>query len=904
MNAKKNPSQGKVEILAVENSPTQAEKLKYFLEREGFRITVAEDGNQALALLGELRPTLVISDIIMPGMNGYELCKRIKSDEINGDIPVILLTSLTSSEDVLEGLACGADNFITKPYSEEYLLSIISRILASGKIRKSERMRIGVEVVIGGKRRFITADQQQMLSLLLSTYEAAVHRNTELIQTQDHLRSLNERLEDIVQERTTQLSKEILERKSAEERERHLNIVLRSIRAVNQLITKEKDIDRLIQECCEVLVTYQGFKHAWIILMDEACKPIRSVEFGIGEPFMRLKELFEKGDIPICVQRALSEPGLIIIEDIATDCSDCPISPFYQGQNPVSTRLEYKGKVYGILAASLPPVYAQEKEEHKLFKEMGGDIAFALYNIEQEEKHVEDERKIFEQEERFRAIFEGVAEGILITETQTMKIKYNNPAMCQMLGYTEDELKHMTVKDIHPPEVLDRVISEFEIYERENKPMFQEHIPCLRKDGTIIYTDIITTPRIIIDGRHHSSTFFLDITEREKAEDDKKKMEAQSLQSQKLEAVGRLTGGIAHDFNNILTTIIGNADIILMGMPKGDPTRRGLEDIRAAGDRAAALTHQLLAFSRKQILQPVIMNLNETVNNMDKMLRRIIGEDIELMTILSPDLGQVEADVGQIEQIIMNLAVNARDALLKGGKLTIETANVDLDEGYARNHIAVTPGPYVMLSVSDTGTGMTREVQEHLFEPFFTTKEKAKGTGLGLSSIYGIVKQSKGNIWVYSEPGKGTTFKVYFPKVEKSIGKEKKDKKPKTLTGSETILIVEDDEMVRNFTVRALKGLGYRILIAADGQEAIRISGDHEGPIHLMLTDVVMPGMNGGELEERLRVFRPDIKTLYMSGYTDNAIVHHGVLDKGKGFLQKPFTPDSLGRKVREILDK
>jgi two-component system cell cycle sensor histidine kinase/response regulator CckA len=342
---------------------------------------------------------------------------------------------------------------------------------------------------------------------------------------------------------------------------------------------------------------------------------------------------------------------------------------------------------------------------------------------------------------------------------------------------------------------------------------------------------------------------------------------------------------------------------MLATLPKDDTAREGLEEIRAAGDRAATLIHQLLAFSRKQILEPVVMSLNETVYNMDKMLRRIIGEDIELRTILASDLGLVEVDMGQIEQVIMNLAVNARDAMPEGGKLTIETANVDLDKGYTDNHIAVIPGPYVMLSVSDTGAGMTKEVREQVFDPFFTTKEKGKGTGLGLSMVYGIVKQSKGNIWVYSEPRKGATFKVYLPRVEKSISaEEKKEKEAVAVTGSETILIVEDDDMVRNFAAKVLKKLGYTILIAADGQEAISISGDHQGPIHLILTDVVMPGISGAAVEETLRDSRPGIKVLYMSGHTDNAIVHHGVLGKGKVFLQKPFTPDALARKVREVL--
>ncbi len=524
-------------------------------------------------------------------------------------------------------------------------------------------------------------------------------------------------------------------------------------------------------------------------------------------------------------------------------------------------------------------------------------------NIRDITEHKRAEESLRQSEERYRAIFNGAAEGILIVEHHTRDIKYVNPAICRMLGYNEDELKHLTVNDIHPAYILDRMGFDFEAHDRESKTMFQQDIECKMKDGTIIYSDIVLTPRIIIDGIPHSAAFFLDVTKRKKAEEEKKKMEEQLLQSQKLEAVGRLTGGIAHDFNNILTAIIGNAEIILATLPKGDPTRGGAEEIRSAGERAAGLVSQLLAFSRKQVLQPMVMSLNDTVHDMEKMFRRIIGEDIEFRTILAPDLGLVEADPGQIEQVIMNLVVNARDAMSRGGKITIETANAELDEGYARSHIAVIPGPYVMLSVSDNGAGMTKEVQEHIFEPFFTTKEKEKGTGLGLSTVYGIVKQSKGNIWAYSELGKGTTFKAYLPRVERLISEKKKaDKKAEALTGSETILIVEDDEMVRKYTERVLKGIGYRVLIAADGEEAVRIAGEHEGPIHLMLTDVVMPGMSGQEIEEKLRTLRPDIKALYMSGYTDDAIVHHGVLDKGKVFLQKPFTIDALGRKVREAL--
>ncbi|MFH1350802.1 MAG: ATP-binding protein, partial [Pseudomonadota bacterium] len=380
---------------------------------------------------------------------------------------------------------------------------------------------------------------------------------------------------------------------------------------------------------------------------------------------------------------------------------------------------------------------------------------------------------------------------------------------------------------------------------------------------------------------------------------------SQFLQSQKMESVGRLAGGVAHDFNNHLTTIIGYAALVMMRLGKDDPLHSQVKEIKDAADRATSLTRQLLAFSRKQVLQTKVMVINTVVTDVEKMLRRLIGEDIELVTMLEPELGRVKADPSQIDQVIMNLAVNAKDAMPEGGKLTIETGNVTLDSHYAEQHgVEIKQGAYVMLSVSDTGTGIDVETQEHIFEPFFTTKEKGKGTGLGLSTVYGIMKQSDGYIWVYSEPGQGTTFKVYFPAAEEA-GKVKQEEKPSflELKGSETILIVEDNESVRNLACNVLGEYGYRVLEAKDGEEALSVVKGHEGKIHLLLTDVVMPGMRGNELAERIKIERRDMEVLYMSGYTDNAIVHHGVLEEGMNFIQKPFSPDELARKVRETLD-
>ncbi len=393
-----------------------------------------------------------------------------------------------------------------------------------------------------------------------------------------------------------------------------------------------------------------------------------------------------------------------------------------------------------------------------------------------------------------------------------------------------------------------------------------------------------------------------DVTQKEKALRDS---EEQLRQSQKMEAIGVLAGGVAHDFNNLLTIIIGNAQLALMDVIKDESLRKGIEEIKKAGDKAASLTRQLLAFSRKQIITPRVLDLNELLTGIEKMLSRLIGEDVELLTILEPALWQVEVDPGQMEQVIMNLAINASDAMPKGGKLTIETANIDLAENYFHEHgIKNEPGFYVMLAVSDTGSGMDKETREHIFEPFFTTKEVGKGTGLGLSTVYGIVKQSNGFVWVYSQLGQGTTFKVYLPRVEGDADPEEKQPIPVVeLDGSETVLIVEDDYGLRKFAQEVLLQHGYKVLAAENGEDALRIGKEHEGPIHLMITDVVMPKMGGKEAAKRLQPLYPPMKVIYMSGYTDNAIVEHGVLAPGLNFLQKPFSPEGLARKVREMLD-
>ena len=508
------------------------------------------------------------------------------------------------------------------------------------------------------------------------------------------------------------------------------------------------------------------------------------------------------------------------------------------------------------------------------------------------------EEALKQTEKKYRSIFENAVEGIFQSTTDGRFIAVN-PAMVKMLGFesAEDLIAHRT--DIATQHYVDSK-SRAELQHLIAKDSVVTGFECevYRKDRSKIWTrENIRAIHDELGTILHYEGSIEDISKQ-------KQLETQLLQSQKLEGIGRLAGGIAHDFNNLLTAIMGYSLLSLRKLHEQDPLYHNITEIEKAANRAASLTRQLLAFSRKQILQPKVLNLNEIVSDINKMLRRLIGENIELRTALSPDLGNVKADPGQIEQVIMNLVINARDAMDNGGKLTIETSNVYLDEKYASQHIAVNPGYFVMLAISDTGTGMDEETQSHIFEPFFTTKEIGKGTGLGLSTVYGIVKQSGGNIWVYSEPNQGTTFKIYLPRVDEDAEHLKRAIfKQEVLKGTETVLLAEDDEVVRNLACVVLETNGYKVLEAANGEAALLICEKYQGTINLLLTDVVMPEMSGIELAKRLAVMRPEMRVLYMSGYTENAVVYSGILKEGMTYIQKPFSPDDLAKKVRDVLD-
>lgn len=508
-------------------------------------------------------------------------------------------------------------------------------------------------------------------------------------------------------------------------------------------------------------------------------------------------------------------------------------------------------------------------------------------------------------EEKYRGIFENAVEGIFQSTPEGRFISVN-PAMARMYGYDSTEEMIADQIDIERSHYVDPARrAEFKhLLETQNLvQQFQSEV--YRKDRTSFW--VSETVRAVRD-KDGSVLFYEgtieDISERRRTEKALRESEERLRQVQKIEGIGQLAGGMAHDFNNILTAINGYADLTLRRLPEDHSLRRNVEEIKKAGERAASLTRQLLAFSRKQLLKPKVLNLNAVVPDMDTMLRPLIGEDIDLVTILDPALGQVKADPSQIEQVILNLCVNARDAMPQGGKLTIETANVCLSEEYSRQYVSVRSGHHVMLAVSDNGCGIDQETQKLIFDPFFTTKGVGKGTGLGLSTVYGIVKQSEGSIWVYSEVGKGTTFKVYLPRFDEVVEPPVEiaaDVQPSR--EGEIVLLVEDEEMVREMSRQVLEMNGYHVLEASHGGEAVLVCEKHEGRIDIMVTDVVMPQMSGRELAEWLASSRPETKVLFVSGYTDDAIVRHGVLDENVNFLQKPFSPDALAAKVRDVLN-
>jgi PAS domain S-box-containing protein len=699
-------------------------------------------------------------------------------------------------------------------------------------------------------------------------------------------------------------TRDISERKLQGVRIDHLNRVLRAIRDINQLIVRERNSNRLIQEACRLLVENRGYPSALIVLTDAENRPIAWALAGDAAGSEDLQKIFESGSRVPCFDHVACREGTLVVTDREAICSGCPLVEDCMATQSLCASLSYEGRISGYLAAAVENRLVLDDEEKGLFGEMAGDLAYALGFIQMEAQRKEGEEALRESESRFRMLADLAPVGILISDRRG-EVIYASPKFTDLFGYTKEDLPSMDRWWLlSGPDETERgkIRKEWEAAMAEairtKSEMRPLEFPVACKDRTVRQIEF----RGATSG-HLNFVVFVDVTERRRGETEREKLHGQLLQAQKMEAIGRLAGGVAHDFNNMLNVIMGYAELGMTRLKPSDPLHGNLEEILSAAHRSADITRQLLAFARKQTVKPGVLDLNDTIESMLKMLRPLIGEDIDLRWMPGVGLWTVLVDPSQISQILANLCVNARDAISGVGKVTIETHNVRFDRAYCEDHAGCSPGDFVMLVVSDDGEGMDSHALSNLFEPFFTTKKMGHGTGLGLATVYGIVKQNNGFINVYSEPGQGTTFRIYLPRHVGAAEERVPEAEEIRIAGNnETILVVEDEGSVLKLTTVTLEELGYTVLSAGNPVEADRLAESHAGPIDLLISDVVMPVMNGRELADRIRMRHPEMKTIFMSGYTANVIAHRGVLDEGVNFLQKPFSRMELAGKVREVL--
>ncbi|MBI4750543.1 MAG: GAF domain-containing protein [Acidobacteria bacterium] len=1174
-------------ILVVEDSLTQAQKLVGFLEDQGFQCLLARTGADGLTAMRENDPTLVVSDVLMPEMNGYDFCRAAKSDETLKEIPIILLTSLSDTTDILRGLECGADNFITKPYNEDYLLTRIEYILTNRELRKRNRLQMGVEIEFAGKIHFITSERQQILDLLISTYEQAVHINDKLKRREEeletsvlHLATLNaigntlnqsldldeilevalEKLieillidgagiflregETLVLKANRELPVELLNPKlvhqflqspgmkpgnsgaesaepvpgafpwfkihsifpsnsqffmgiplrakqeiigfivlymlrsqqfnqaeiewiqsignqiAAATENARLYELMKSKRiqeqamlfALSQQLLTTMDLDEILAQTAQTardlvqadlagifLADVRGqvltlascvgsqcslFKEFQVSNTDETVfgsvfrtkVPVIVLEVdtedGTAPPFLAetgfvsaafipvisggdvlgvlmvgttqihqfgegdlrllalvanqcaaalsnvrlyqstqdraskleqlshltadisaqhetyrilqtavkgLMELLEVpdggyfafhphlqtltldvnlstiGHYPTLVQveqglvgRVVETGEAMVIEDYSQ--WEHRLEPLAQDQVSImAIPVKFAGTLMGVLFATDKAAAGRfTSNDLHLGRLLGNQVGIALQNSQAE-------RALRESEEKYRLLFEASPQAMWVQDLTTHRFLAVNDTAISRYGYSREEFLTMTMSDLSYPEGA----QAGDIPDQSDAPAPSEpHLSGTgkhyTKNGSVIWGDVVSH---VIEFSQQPARLIVatDISER-------KILEEQLRHAQKMESIGTLAGGIAHDFNNILTAIMGFNDLAIRTVPPASPVKNYLREVANAADRASMLTRQLLTFARKQILEAKHFNLNEVISNLEKFLGRVIGEQIELRFLKSDHLWVIHADISQVEQILMNLCINARDAMPNGGVLLIETCNISLDEAYCRFHTFAKPGDYVLLSVRDTGSGMDRATQERIFEPFFTTKEAGKGTGLGLAMVYGIVSQHNGFINVYSELDHGTIFRVYLPAVVTAGEVVTKVVNEEPFSGSGTILLVEDESIVRDLVTAVLEPEGYTVLQAVNGLEAIQLFEHHDGKVDLIISDMVMPGMSGKQLFETLTRRDPNLKFILMTGYSAEAIEGQIEGRVKPGMLHKPFSPLDLFRKIKEVL--
>ncbi len=815
-------------ILIVDDKQENLYMLRFLLESNGYEVDEARHGAEALLKARQLLPQLIISDLLMPIMDGYTLLRHWKSDDLLKHVPFVVYTATyTEPKDEKLALDLGADAFIIKPIEPEPFLHCIQDVLA--------RQKDGLLLPV----KYPTGDLQDQIT----QYNEAL------------IRKLEEKAFQLEQANRA-LEMDIAERNRVEEALRENEALLNEVGHIAKIGGWEMDL---------ISRTAKWTRGTYDIVEIEPGNPIPGPDEHLSYYLPEYRPLVAEA------MRALIE-------------EDKPLN--FEAQC-----LTAKGNVKWVQAFG------------RAIRQ-GGQCVKIQGTLQDITEHKRSEEALFRSKSLLQAALDATADGILAVDRERRVIAFNRRFVemwhipMSVMDKTDDyKLLAHVMENLKDPEGFVTKVRDF-----YSKPEVEGRDILEFKDGRVF--ERFSNPQRMGDEIIGRVWDFRDITEHRRAEAEREKLQAQLIQAQKMESVGRLAGGVAHDFNNMLGVILGYSELILERGDLSEKLQGNLQEIHNAARRAAEITRKLLAFARKQTISPRVLDLNETVESMLKMLRRLIGEDIDLAWLPCSSLWPVMIDPSQIDQILANLCVNARDAISGAGKLTIETGMVNFDHAYCSEHAGFVPGDYVLLAVSDNGCGMPAEILSHLFEPFFTTKEVGKGTGLGLATVYGIVKQNNGFINVYSEPGEGTTFKIYFPRHAGKADATATLKPADIPQGNgEIVMVVEDDPALLLLSRTMLTGLGYKVLEASSPSLALKLAAEHSGAINLLLTDMVMPEMNGKDLAQEVQVLHPEIKIVFMSGYTADTIAHHGIMDKGVRFLQKPFTIKAIADKIRQTLD-
>jgi two-component system, cell cycle sensor histidine kinase and response regulator CckA len=849
-------------LVLADDDPIQLKLTRFRLERVGFWVDSASDGQQALEAALRQRPDGIVADVLMPRLDGFGLALAVRKEPRLAEVPVLLVTSsYVDDSDRDFARRAGANDLIVRTPNQRELLESLRRIL---------RDPLPVERAVSGR---LPELEKERSGRVVHQLERQVTLNTGLAR------------------RVAALSAE-----------------LTVLAAISEAVVRHQDIEQALDEAVAACLDIGGISVGALYLFEPGGPlRVRSVT-GAGAPEREeLCSFFGKEEI----LRSAIAPGNLLLVPSASLNGEWAEALLRKCEATFAmiVPLVHRG---GSAGALFMAVKSEEFDQDwdAFARGIGNQIAQALAlagafaEKERAERHARDQAELLRQsDERFRATFEQAAVGVAHVTLDGRWLDVNQ-RLCDIVGYERAELLARTLQDITFPADVDvdlelvrkMLAGEIRTYTLEKR--------YIRKDSELVWIDLTVS---LVRDDTGAPIYFIsviqDISARKTAEAELEKTSAQLRHAQKMEAIGQLAGGIAHDFNNLLSVVLSYAELLLADLHRDDPMHESLEQIVEASHRAANLTRQLLVFSRHQVLSPQVLNLNDVCNGLSKMLARLIGEDIELSLQLA-STSKVHVDPSHMEQVIMNLLVNARDAMPTGGKLVVATADVDLGQEHVCDDIDIAPGRHIMLSVTDTGTGIDPAIQPRIFEPFFTTKGPGQGTGLGLSTAFGIVKQSGGSISVCSQPGSGTTFKVYLPVADESQVSSTAPAPPaRSLRGSETILLVEDDHQVRGLARTILRKHGYLVLDAPSAGDALLICEQFQGKIHLLLTDVVMPRMGGRALVERLAPVRPGMRVIYMSGYTDDAVVRHGGLNAEAAFVEKPIMPEPLLMKIREVLD-